>query len=37
MPVLKLLDDSNSVGDKVSLDKWKTDTISEYLTERLRK
>ena len=34
-PTLKLLDDTNTVQDTLAIDRWDTDTIEEFLTEKL--
>lgn len=34
-PVLKLLDGTDTIQDSLSLDKWDTDTIAEFLREKL--
>ncbi|KAL5483813.1 hypothetical protein EMCRGX_G020228 [Ephydatia muelleri] len=34
-PVLSLLDESRTVVDTLAIDKWDTDTLVEFLTERL--
>jgi len=36
-PVIKLLDDSNEVQETLSIEKWNTDAIIEFLNERLQK
>jgi hypothetical protein len=35
-PVLVLYDDSNKQVDRLSIDKWTTDTVEEYLIEILK-
>lgn len=34
-PILKLLDDKHNVVDELNIQKWDTDTIEEFLNERL--
>jgi len=36
-PIIKLLDDSREVMETLSIDKWNTDAVVEFLTERLQK
>jgi len=36
-PFIKLLNDQRVVVETLSIDKWDTDTIVEFLTERLEK
>jgi len=36
-PIIKLLDDSKEVQETLGIDKWNTDTIIEFLNERLQK
>lgn len=36
-PVLKLLDESRSVVQTLSIDKWNTDSVEEFLQQHLRK
>jgi len=35
-PQLLLHDDSNAVKETLSIDKWDTDTVTEFLREKLR-
>lgn len=36
-PVLKLHDESNEVKEVLSIEKWNTDSVEEFLNERLAK
>ena len=36
-PVIKLLDDNRRTVETLSIDKWNTDTVEDFLSERLRK
>lgn len=36
-PLLKLIGDSNEVDEVLSIDKWTTDTVEEFLNEKLIK
>jgi len=36
-PIIKLLDENREVKDTLGIDKWNTDSIVEFLTERLQK
>jgi len=36
-PVLKLLDENKQVVETLSIEKWNTDSVEEFLSERLRK
>lgn len=36
-PIIKLLDENREVQETLSIDKWNTDAIVEFLTERLQK
>lgn len=36
-PIIKLLDETREVQESLSIDKWNTDAIVEFLTERLQK
>lgn len=35
-PVLKLLNDRKEVAEELSIEKWNTDSVEEFLAERLR-
>ena len=35
-PVIKLLDDDKKVVETLSIEKWNTDSVEEFLHERLR-
>lgn len=34
-PTLKLLDDTNTVQDTMAIDRWDTDTVEEFLSQKL--
>lgn len=34
-PVLKLLDDSGNIAEELSILKWNTDSVEEFLSEKL--
>ncbi len=36
-PVIKLLNDKREVLETLSIEKWNTDSVEEFLNERLRK
>lgn len=36
-PQLVLLDDNKQAAETLSIDKWDTDTVEEYLTQQLRR
>ena len=36
-PVLKLLNEDKEVVETLSIEKWNTDSVEEFLSERLRK
>lgn len=36
-PVIKLLDEEGEPQESLNIEKWDTDTITEFLTERLEK
>jgi len=36
-PIIKLLDETREVQETLSIDKWNTDSIVEFLNERLQK
>ncbi|KAK9404088.1 sep15: 15 kDa selenoprotein, partial [Crotalus adamanteus] len=36
-PVLKLLDDSGNVAEELSILKWNTDSVEEFLNEKLER
>ncbi|KAM7441404.1 hypothetical protein ABFA07_009576 [Porites harrisoni] len=35
-PILKLHDENNEVQEELSIEKWNTDSVEEFLLERLR-
>ena len=37
MPVIKMLDEDRRVVETLSIEKWDTDTVEDFLHERLRK
>lgn len=36
-PVLKLLDDSGNIAEELSILKWNTDSVEEFLSEKLER
>ncbi|KAG8132611.1 hypothetical protein E2320_010456 [Naja naja] len=36
-PVLKLLDDSGNIAEELSILKWNTDSVEEFLNEKLER
>lgn len=36
-PVLKLLDESGNVAEELSITKWNTDSVEEFLSEKLER
>jgi hypothetical protein len=36
-PVLKLINESSEVEDTLAIDKWDTDTVEEFLVEKMEK
>lgn len=36
-PVLKLLDDNGNIADELSILKWNTDSVEEFLGEKLER
>ena len=34
-PVLKLINESNEVEDTLAIDRWDTDTVEDFLVEKL--
>lgn len=36
-PVIRLLDENRAVREELGIDKWTTDTVEQFLNERLKK
>lgn len=36
-PVLKLLDDNGNIAEELSILKWNTDSVEEFLSEKLQR
>lgn len=36
-PVLKLMDDNGNVSEELSITKWNTDNVEEFLSEKLHR
>lgn len=36
-PIIKLLDEERNIQETLGIEKWDTDTVEEFLSQRLRK